>query len=111
MKILVNNAIALAVHALIVALTWSEPYVLSRTVLMVVALVLYLTCGFFLKPEKRHLFLSVVSVASILLIAFLVVIFFSRGDSQFAFYLNVNPIAKLIFPLSGDVPATLYDKP
>jgi len=105
-KYLFNNAVALAVHALIVAAFFLLQYslVINDVTMMVVPFWAYIICGFFLKPVERFSFLSVISVAAVIAIAWVCFFLFRLGTMYPAEwagleYIYFTPIAlELAFP-------------
>jgi len=105
----INNAIALAVYALIVAIPLFYPYTLAyvfqwpdnaENILFFAGILLCIVCGFFLKPTKELSFMSVISVGFAMVIIFIIDIVSSMPHGEFIGfgYIAYNPIcAKLLF--------------
>jgi len=104
---LVNNAIALAVHVLVVAAGWSYPYTFAyilpqsidySKVILLIAVMSYITGGYFLKPVK-YSFLSVVSVALFLVLALLISILSGHNTMAYAYLALNSPITSSFYLL------------
>jgi len=114
-KYLFNNAVALAVHALIMATFFLFQYPLIILYVTkrfygtptVVLFLVYFICGFFLKPVEKFSFLSVISVAAVIVIAWVCFFVFRLGSMYPSEYYLFNPIAFACFTYSLYIPDTL----
>jgi hypothetical protein len=103
-KILVNNLIALLFHLLSIVLFFETVAMLTSlrsdegfVVIACITIILYVSCGFILKPVEKLSFLSVVSVAIVLAVILVTCIWSDADEYGEIVYLYFNPI---LFPLT-----------
>ena len=102
-KHLINNAIALVVHALIAEISvfvlfipiLHSSFVDTAKILTVVLFFAYIICGFFLMPVKKFSFLSVAGLPVI--IGIILFFLLNEGGEIIMFYLYVNPISSFAY--------------
>jgi len=101
-RYIINNVIAVITHTLLALIIWRLPYVFGQVIpaivnneylIAVICTIVYIICGFFLKPVERFSFLSVLFVIIALIGVGIFLAVNVNGDATFYNYFYFNPVA------------------